>query len=279
MTIANLDQFYDALTNNSSRIFIDKASLASQTANSYCSFWRQTGQPAQGGIPSTASTCNNTTVGTMGFTQQTSPATSSLGWLSMQTSVANQTPEIHDRLAHMGGLNGTLTTAQTVNLDLNSLLGTDNIASRIGDSNYSDVTWWLEWYTATGATAVTITINVTYNDGTTGNLTAISLAATRPAGHLIPLNSFIPAGTAKFIRGVNTATLSATTGTAGSFGITCSRNRSLLDKHFIANKGEVYTWDELGSPEIYNSSCLWLLMFTTGTTAGTLRGQGKLAHG
>jgi hypothetical protein len=76
-------------------------------------------------------------------------------------------------VAHFGGLNGTLTTAQTVSLDLSTLLATDNINLRKGDNNYSDVQWWLEWYTATGATAVTATIAVTYNDGTTGNLTAL----------------------------------------------------------------------------------------------------------
>ena len=43
--IENIDNLVKALGNNSSRIVLDKASIASQTANSYCSLWRATGQP------------------------------------------------------------------------------------------------------------------------------------------------------------------------------------------------------------------------------------------
>ena len=185
--IENIDNLVKALGNNSSRIVLDKASIASQTANSYCSLWRATGQPGQGAIPTVVATCNNTTVGTIGFNQQTSPSTSYGAYLEIATGNAAMTMELHDRLANMGGLNGTLTTAQSVNLDLNTLLATDNIDTRKGDANYSDVQWWLEWYTATGVTAVTATIVVTYNDGTTGNLSVLSFAATRPASHMIPL--------------------------------------------------------------------------------------------
>ena len=190
--IENIDNLVKALGNNSSRIVLDKASIASQTANSFCSLWRATGQPGQGAIPTVVATCNNTTVGTIGFNQQTSPITSYGAYLEIATGNAAMTMELHDRLASMGGLNGTLTTAQSVNLDLSTLLSTNNINVRKGDDNYSDVQWWLEWYTATGATAVTATIAVTYNDGTTGNLSALSLASSRPASHMIPINSLIP---------------------------------------------------------------------------------------
>lgn len=52
----------------------------------------------------------------------------------------------------MGGLNGTLTTAQTVGIDF-SALSSDNMAERIGDANYSDIQWWLEWYMASFLTS------------------------------------------------------------------------------------------------------------------------------
>jgi len=280
MTINTFDQLLSALLNNSTRTFIDKANLTSQTANSYASYWRQTGTPGQGAIPGAAATCNNATTGGINFAQQTAPATSYLAWQTMQVSTANNAVEIHDRLAHMGGLSGIVATAQTVSLDLDALLATDNIASRIGDANYSDVSWWLEWYTATGSTAVTATVNVTYNDGSSGNLTAVSLAASRPAGHMVALNSLIPAAdSGKFIRDVNTVTLSATTGTAGNFGVTATRQRTILARNYIANKAEVYEVTELGAPEIYNGSCLFPLVLTTNATAGTIRGQGKIAHG
>lgn len=277
--IENIDNLVKALGNNSSRIVLDKASIASQTANSYCSLWRATGQPGQGAIPTVVATCNNTTVGTIGFNQQTSPITSYGAYLEIATGNAAMTMELHDRLASMGGLNGTLTTAQSVNLDLSTLLSTDNINVRKGDNNYSDVQWWLEWYTATGGTAVTATIAVTYNDGTTGNLSALSLAATRPASHMIPLNSLIPsAQSGKFIRGIVSVTLSATTGTAGNFGVTVTRPRMTLSSPF-ANFKFIADWAQLGLPEIYNSSAIFPIVLTSTTSTGTVRGGGKIAHG
>ena len=277
--IENIDNLVKALGNNSSRIVLDKASIVSQTANSYCSLWRATGQPGQGAIPTVVATCNNTTVGTIGFNQQMSPSTSYGAYLEIATGNAAMTMELHDRLANMGGLNGTLTTAQSVNLDLNTLLATDNIGTRKGDANYSDVQWWLEWYTATGVTAVTATIVVTYNDGTTGNLSVISLAATRPASHMIPLNSLIPsAQSGKFIRGIVSVTLSATTGTAGNFGVTVTRPRMTLSSPF-ANFKFIADWAQLGLPEIYNSSAIFPIVLTSTTSTGTVRGGGKIAHG
>lgn len=277
--IGNIDNLVKALGNNSSRIVLDKASIASQTANSYCSLWRATGQPGQGAIPTVVATCNNTTVGTIGFNQQTSPSTSYGAYLEIATGNAAMTMELHDRLANMGGLNGTLTTAQSVNLDLNTLLATDNIDTRKGDANYSDVQWWLEWYTATGVTAVTATIVVTYNDGTTGNLSALSFAASRPASHMIPLNSLIPsAQSGKFIRGIVSVTLSATTGTAGNFGVTVTRPRMTLSSPF-ANFKFIADWAQLGLPEIYNSSAIFPIVLTSTTSTGTVRGGGKIAHG
>ena len=277
--IENIDNLVKALGNNSSRIVLDKASIASQIANSYCSLWRATGQPGQGAIPTVVATCNNTTVGTIGFNQQMSPSTSYGAYLEIATGNAAMTMELHDRLANMGGLNGTLTTAQSVNLDLNTLLATDNIDTRKGDANYSDVQWWLEWYTATGVTAVTATIVVTYNDGTTGNLSVLSLAAIRPASHMIPLNSLIPsAQSGKFIRGIVSVTLSATTGTAGNFGVTVTRPRMTLSSPF-ANFKFIADWAQLGLPEIYNSSAIFPIVLTSTSSTGTVRGGGKIAHG
>lgn len=277
MTITTRDELINALGNKSSRIVIDKASIASQAAGTFVSLWRATGQPGQGAIPGAAAVCNNALVGAIGFTQQTAPATSYGAYLEASTSNSAITVEIHDRLAHMGGLVGNVTGAQTVNLDLNSL-SADNLVERKGDSNYSDVQWWLEWYTATGATAVTATVNVTYNDGTTGSL-SVSLAATRPASLMIPLNGLIPAaGAGKLIRGITSVQLSATTGTAGSFGVTATRPRMTIGCP-IANYKFVADWAALGLPEIYNSSCLFPIVLTSTTTSGTVRGGGKIAHG
>ncbi len=279
MAITTRDKLIDALGNNSSRFVIDKASIANAAAGQYHSLWRATGQPGQGAIPGAAAACDRTLTGAMGFTQQTAPATTYGGFANAACSNSAVTIEIHDRLAHMGGLSGTVATAQTVNLDMDALKSGSNLTERMGDANFSDIQWWLEWYTDTGSTAVTATVNVTYNDGTSGNLTGISLAATRRASLMIPLNGLIPsADSGKFIRDINTVTLSATTGTAGSFGATATRPRMTLPLS-LANKMEVFTWADLGFPEIFNSSCLFPIELASTTSTGTVRGGGKLCHG
>ena len=280
MAITSRDQLIQALGNNSSRFILDKANIAPQAAGTYVSLWRAAGQPGQGAIPAATTTvCNNTTLGGMGFRQQTSPATSYGAYMEVATSNSAMTVEIHDRLADRGGLVGNVATAQTASLDLSTLGATNNISNRIGDTNYSDVKWWLEWYTATGTTAVTVTVNVTYNDGTTGALTGASLAATRPVGFMLSLNALIPAASSgKYIRGVNTVTLSATTGTAGSFGVTATRPRMTLAAP-IANMKFIADWAQLGFPEIFNGSCLFPIVLTSTTSTGTVRGGGKISHG
>lgn len=277
--ITSRDGLISALGNNASRLILDKASIGSQAAGTFVSLWRATGQPGQGAVPSAAAVCDHTLTGAVGFAQQVAPATTYGAYLDAAFGNAMMTLEIHDRLMHMGGLSGTVTTAQTANLDVDANLATMNLSARKGDANYSDIQWWLEWYTATGATAVTATVNVTYNDGTSGDLTGASLAATRPASFMLPLNGLIPAAASgKYIRDVNTVLLSGTTGTAGSFGVTATRPRMVITSP-IANYKSVSDWAALGLPEIFNSSCLFPIVLTSTTSSGAVRGGGKLIHG
>ena len=279
MAITTLDGIFNALANNSSRLVIDKASIANAAAGQYHSLWRATGQPGQGAIPAAAANCNNTLLGGFNYSQQTSPATSYLGYLEAACSNSSTTLEWHDRLRHMGGLVGNVATLQAVaGMDLDGITA-DNMVERKGDSNYSDVQWFLEWYTDTGGTAATVTVSVVYNDGTTGNLTGQSIAATRRASYMLPLNGLIPAAAAgKYIRGVTGVQLSVTTGTAGNFGVTATRPRtSLLCP--VANLKWSADWAALPVSEIPNSSCLFMVQIAGTTSTGTVRGGGKIAHG
>lgn len=271
-----LDQLFSALANNSSRLVIDKASLANQIANALCSMWRSTGQPGQGAIPTTPVIPTKSTLGAFDFTNQVSPATSYLAWGLIYSGNSGGAIEFHDRVAHMGGLVLNVTTLQTITgMNLQTLgLGAD----RLGAANYSDVQWFLEVYTDGGATASNATINVTYNDDTTGNLNVVAVGGTLRAGRFIPLTPFIPAGSqGKFIKGINSVTLSASTGTAGNFGFTCTRQRTGIPMGLAGTPSKL-TWQD-GSPEIPNDSCLMLVVNCATTSSGTIRGQGKIAHG
>lgn len=280
MTIQTRDQLIDAMANRSSRIIIDKASLSNAVVGQFHSLWRASGQPGAGAIPTTTPVVlDDETLGAIRFNQQVAPATSYLGILEGLCTNVGTTLEIHDRLMNMGGLVGNVVTAQTVGLDLDNHLDTLNLDDRKGDANFSDVQWWLEWYTDTGTTATTATVNVTYNDGTTGNLTNISLAATRRASFMQPLNSLIPAAqSGKYIRGVNSVTLSPSTGTAGNFGVTATRYRAALYQP-IANARFTADWAGLGIPEIPNESALFCIQVAGATSTGTVRATGKIIHG
>lgn len=278
MTITTRDQLISALANTSSRIVLDKASLASQVAGRMCSLWRATGQPAQGAIPTAAALCTNAFTGAVQFAQQTAPAESYLAYMAVTASNSAMSWEIHDRLAHMGGLVLNATTLQTTNLPLD-LEALSVPADRIGDPTFGDVQTWLEVYADGGATASNATINVTFDDDTSANLGVQAVGGTIRAGHMFSLDALrTTAQQGKNIKRINSVQLSASTGTAGNFGFTFTRPRSYLPT-MVANKSEVYDWAALGLPGVPNGACLQFMVIPSTTSSGTLRGGGKIAHG
>lgn len=278
MAIANIDQLVNALANNSSRIIINKASLANQVAGRYCSLWRATGQPAQGAIPTTTpAVCTNATTGAVGFAQQTAPATSYIGNIDAVGGNSAFTLEIHDRIAHMGGLVLNVTTAQTITgLNLDTLAPS---ADRIGSADYGDVQWWLEVYADGGATASNATINVTFDDDTSANLNTLAVGGTIRIGNRFSVDALrTTAQQGKNIKAINSVTLSASTGTAGNFGFTATRPRAYLPMG-LANFSNKADWAALGLPKVPNGACLELMVLPSTTSSGTLRGGGKIIHG
>jgi hypothetical protein len=279
MTINTRDELIDALANNYSRLIIDKASISNATSGGYASLWRATGQPGQGAIPTTAAVCNHTLLGGVPFAQQTGPATSYLAHLEHLCTNTGTTLEIHDRLMHMGGLSGTSIASQTVNLDVHANIASENLAARIGDANYSDVQWWMEWYADTGATAANATINVTYNDGSSGDLPVVAVGGTVRTARMIPLNVLIPAAAAgKYIRDINTVILSVSTTGAGNFGFTATSLKGSIFQP-LANAKVKEDWAGLGLPQVHNNSCLFGIQVPGTTTTGTVRATGKIIHG
>lgn len=277
MAITNLDQLVAAMAGPASRIVLDKGSLANQVAGRMCSLWRATGQPAQGAIPTTAALCTNATTGGIQFTQQTAPSESYIGVIAVSAANSAMSWEIQDRIAHSGGGVLNVTTAQTnIACDLVALAPS---ADRIGSADYRDVQCWLEVYADGGATASNATINVTFNDGTSGNLNTLAVGGTIRAGHMFSLDALrTPAQQGLNIRAVNSVQLSASTGTAGNFGITFTRPRAYIPTQ-VANLSQTYDWAALGLPGVPNGACLQFTVIPSTTSSGTLRGVGKIIHG
>lgn len=276
MTITTRDQLINALANNSSRIVLDKASIGTQTVGRMCSLWRATGQPAQGAIPTTAALCDNNTLGGVQFEQQTEPAESYLAQMTLLAGNSAMSWEIHDRIAHRGGLVLNVTTSQTVELELDTLAPS---ADRIGDANYADVQTWLEVYADGGATASNATINVTFHDDSTGNLSVQAVGGTLRIGNMFSVDALrTTAQQGLNIKRINTVILSASTGAAGNFGFTFTRPRAYVPTP-LANLAQSFDWAQLGLPKIPNGSCLQFMVVPSIGSSGLLRGGGKIIHG
>lgn len=282
MVISTISALELAAEGGYSKFIGSKASLTNANPGQFFSLWTAAGLPGTGVAPGTTPVVpTNTTTGAFNFTQQTAPATSYLDELIFSTSTSATSIELHDRLVHSSGLSGASISAQTITgFDLSTLSGTSNLTERIGDSNYSDVQWWLEIYSDVGGTSVNASINFTYNDGTTGTSSNFLFGSTvRRAGTMFSLNSLIPAADqGKFIRGINSITLSATTGTVGNFGFTATRYRAGV---FAETFWEPYRagWTNTQLPQIFNSSCLALIVICGSSNTGVSQVSGKIIHG
>ena len=258
-----------ALAASNERLMFDKASVSGLVAGGLATTWRLTGVPTQGAIPGAAAICNKATTGSFPFANEAGGLQNYVAWAYYAAGNAGQSFELRDRLAHMGGLSGTVTTAQAANIDLGTL---GISAARRGAADYSEVLWFLEWYTTTGGTGVNATVNVTYDDASTGNI-VIAIPASTAASRAIQI---LPGVAGRNIKGVNNVTLSATTGTAGSFGVTASTALTSFEND-VAGKGKDHSWSLLGIPRVIDDSCLFGVLPQASTTTGTLRGQFKLA--
>lgn len=165
----------------------------------------------------------------------------------------------------MGGLSGIVTTAQTVGLVVNGSTG--NLPARLGKADLSELQWWLECYSATGASAVNFTVSITYTDASTGTY-VVAPGASMAASRLFPI---IPAA-GKQIKSIDSVLLSATTGTAGNFGFTVTRELTTLETT-IGNYVRKYTWAETELSTVYDNACLMPIIMCASSSSGVLIGN------
>jgi hypothetical protein len=251
---------------------LQKASLSSQVAATEASLWRATGFPAQGAIPTAAAVCSNSLLGALPLSTRTGAQQRGIVQLAVQMAAIGHTLIGEDRLAHMGGLSGIVTTAQTVNVDVSG--ATNNLPERIGAADFSNVEWYLEWYIATGATVSTPTAQVTYHDNTTGSVNIwVNGATALPASVGASRRYKISPTNGKFIKSIQTVTLSASTGTAGNFGVTAVR-RLAHHECTVASALQIRDWSMLALPIVADNACVTFgqmcITTTTGATTGTI---------
>ena len=189
----------------------------------------------------------------------------------MYTSVSGVAGILVDLLNQSGGLSGTSTSPQTTNLPTAALT-----RSTSGEG----VMAGLVIYTAIGSTAVTVTISYTNQSGTSGRTSlATQIGGTNYSaiGTLIPIP--LAAGDTG-VRSVQSVTLSATSGTAGNFGVCLFRPLQMIAINDVTGSmpfDAVSTGGVIGSfANIDSNACLSLM--TIGNTAQIVNGAFILAE-
>jgi hypothetical protein len=240
-----------------------KASVTSKGVGSFHSLWLAAGQPAAGSAPGTAAgvACDNTTAGAIPITAAGGANTLYLAGLDIACANTSNWM-LYDRLVHTAALSGTVITAQTV-----------NSAALTRYTTGDDVECAIEIYTATGATAVTATISYTNEAGTAGRSGTAAIVATTVAGQWIPMS--LQAGD-KGVRSVQSVTLSASTLTAGNFGITLYRRLAQVPNP-NANTGASLDFGDTGLPAI-GAACLAYTVLCGAAATGFVSGSVKTAE-
>jgi hypothetical protein len=237
-----------------------KLSIANALGATIMSMWRSTGPfPAQPVIPGAAVVCDRTTPGALDLPAVTGANTRYIDAFNVQLGAAGQVRFV-DRVIHSGNLNATVITAQAVN--------TPALPARAAALNCD---WFLECYTDSGVTAVSATVAVTYTDATTANL-VVAVPATWRAGRLLQI---FPT-TGKVIASVQNVTLSATTGTAGAFGLTAQQDIGVNAMVPSANFGDKA--DSMVLP-IPADACLTMVVDCTTTVTGNIVGGLRIIEG
>lgn len=224
-----------------------------------CSLWTYDGMPAGGAVPTSAAIPDRATTGALPFK---APG-GSRDKLLIGAHVAPSTAGVYllyDRLMHVGGLSGTVTTAQTVQGSPASPALTRNTG---GDGNFA----FYEIYNILGTTSTTLTMTYTNQDGTGSRTSTINIGATgfREVTRL----QRIPMAAGDIgLQSVQSVQLTATTGTAGNFGITIARPLAWLPVGAAGTAGwRDYTTGLPGIPTPDPDACLAQMFLPAAATA------------
>jgi hypothetical protein len=187
---------------------------ATPVAGRFISLWKYDGSPS--GATSNPTTAVVVTNATAGAFKQTTPASGARKRLLSIVAAGLTTGVlvIYDRLVQHGGMSGTATGAQTTNLTSSTTPALTRHTSGVG------VELWLEIYTAIGGTARTVTASYTNTTPTAGQTTQATTWGGTAFAEVDRLVALPIASGDTGVTSVQSVTNSATTGTAGNFGIT-----------------------------------------------------------
>jgi hypothetical protein len=262
MSLDTVDKLVKGIANNTTVNFF-KQSIINRTAADMVSLWYGIGYDKLGELPTTTAYCNKNTVGALPIPTILETEKLYIAKFSEVSSVIGNLM-LFDRLSHMGGLNGTLTTLQSVNLDI---VGPSSQGRCKTDG--TDVQWYLEWYIATGTTARNITITYTNQDNVSGRIVTYALPATRRESFCFPI---FPNLQDTGIKSIESIQLNGTTGIVGNFGVT-ARKYILGCPNMVLGTGCILDYASTGLFELKGMECLELLYFCGSTATGNILGN------
>jgi hypothetical protein len=226
------------------------------------SAWRYDGYPAGGAVPTVGAIPTLATTGALTFTPAGGGREKfliSMGVVSFHAGLFL----LYDRLFHIGGLSGTSTAAQSVQGSPASPSLSRNIT---GEGNIA----WAEIYTLIGTSSTTLTMTYTNQAGTGGRTATTNIGATdfREVSRVLRIP--LAAGDSG-IQAVESVQLTATTGTAGNFGITIAQPLAWIPVGAAGTGGwRDYTTGLPGIPAIDPDACLALAYIPAAATAPEL---------
>lgn len=265
MPILTIDQLAAAQLRSLMVAPITKASLTA-VANRLQSIWVAGTAPATGAAPGAAAIPTKATTGALAnFPAVTGGLLAYADMTGLANAVAGTAVFIYDRLSHMSGLSGTSTSGQNVNT---------TVPDRGDVANYSNIFAFVEVYTATGSTATTITLAYTSGGGAAGRSSgAFTSPASMAAGNMLLMP--FQAGD-QSVRSVQTATLTASTATAGNFGVTLARLVASWTTT-VAGVGPQFPLSAMG--DIPENACLWAVVVPPSTASGAISGAIRIIQG
>jgi hypothetical protein len=216
-------------------------------------------------IPGTAAACDTLTTGSLYFNKPTGKLWLMGGNVVVASTAGTTTGAviIYDRLTHMGGLSGIVTTPQLVSCS----------STRYTGSNAPGTKIYL--YVQTGIGATQVNINATYinQSGITSITPSASIGGTNlnEAGRVIPL-PLAPGDNG--VTAVNSIILSATTAATGSFGIFIGRPLLTIPTHtygIAVSRDTAY--DVIPIPQVESTACLAILWYANSSITPVIHGS------
>ncbi len=270
MAISTMDGLVAAVATGQ-RLVMQKASITT-VASFYYSLWAAAGMPGKGSL-AIGNTANGVvpTDATVGAPLINAFSGANLGYVGTWDASTAQAGviSVYDRLFHAGSYSCSALATTT-------LTAQPSFASRVPNSDYSGIEMWLEVNAASGATATTVTVSYTNQDGTSGRTATLdSNLSSIPANRMLPFR--LAAGDTGVQR-VDSVTVGGATGTC-TFNIVLMRN--LVDHTVVsANIGRPKKNPfDTGMPRVFADSCLALMFCATTTSSGVLFAEGLIING